>query len=282
MYKPALLLSFLFSLLFACNSQKDFNEIPLDNNISQDTAPLKYELVWSDEFNYLGLPDSNKWSFDTEGNAWGWGNNEAQYYTNRNIENAYVDSDFLHIIAQHKKMTTHDFTSARLRTIHKGDWLFGKIEVKALLPQIAGIWPAIWMLPTDWIYGDWPNSGEIDIMEHVGYMPDSVFCTIHTEAYNHILNTQKSKGAEIPDLDEKFHLYSIEWTKDKIDFFIDSSFVFSFNNEHKTYKEWPFNQKFHLLLNVAVGGNWGGIGGIDTTGFPREMLIDYVRIYQKK
>lgn len=188
------LLSILFILLFACNSKKDFNEEPLDNNITQDTTtnPKEYELVWSDEFNYLGLPDSTKWSFDTEGNAWGWGNNESQYYTNQNSENAFVDSDFLHIVAQQKKMANKDFTSARLRTIHKGDWLFAKVEVRALLPQIAGIWPAIWMLPTDWVYGDWPKSGEIDIMEHVGYMPDSVFCTIHTEAYNHILNTQKS------------------------------------------------------------------------------------------
>ena len=246
------------------------------------TNSEKYELVWSDEFDYTGLPDSTKWSYDTEGNAWGWGNNELQTYTSHHSKNAEVINGKLYLTAIKEDSVSQPYTSARIISKGKGDWLYGRIEVKAKVPGGKGIWPAIWMLPTDWEYGGWPESGEIDIMEHVGYEPDSVYFTVHTEAYNHGIGTQKSQPVYAPDTEHNFHLYSIEWTPKKIDFFLDHDKVFTFKNEGKTSAEWPFDKRFHLLLNVAVGGGWGGKHGVDNSIFPCRMIVDYVRVYQMK
>ena len=145
----------------------------------------EYELVWSDEFDYTGLPNSEKWSYDVGGS--GWGNNELQYYTENRTENARVENGNLIIEARKESYGGNNYTSARLITKSQGDWLYGKIEVRAKLPGGRGAWPAIWMLPTDWAYGGWPSSGEIDIMEYVGYDPGVVHGTVHTESYNHTL-----------------------------------------------------------------------------------------------
>lgn len=243
---------------------------------------VDYELVWADEFNYQGLPDSTKWSWDTAGNAWNWGNNEAQHYTYKRIENSYVDSQYLHIVAIKEKTANKEFSSARLVSREKGDWLYGRMEIRAKLPSGRGIWPAIWMLPTDWEYGDWPHSGEIDIMEHVGYMPDSVFASAHTGAYNHVARTQKTAGQYVKDLYADFHNYSLEWDSTEYRIFVDTTHYFTFKKESDDPEKWPFNRRFHMILNVAVGGNWGAVQGIDSTIYPREMLIDYVRVYQLK
>ncbi|MDI3520684.1 MAG: hypothetical protein PWR04_672 [Anaerophaga sp.] len=239
-----------------------------------------HELVWSDEFDYEGLPDGTKWNYDTIGNSYGWGNNELQYYTVEREENAWVDGEYLTITAIREPWNDFNFTSARLTTKEKGDWLYGRMEIRAKLPGGRGIWPAIWMLPTDWEYGGWPESGEIDIMEHVGYEPDSVYTTVHTGAFNHRQGTQVGDATYVPDCEDEFHVYAIEWNKEKIDFFIDKKKVFTFNNSKKGPREWPFDKRFHLILNVAVGGNWGGLHGVDDSIFPAEMKIDYVRIYQ--
>ncbi|MFN8255310.1 MAG: glycoside hydrolase family 16 protein [Bacteroidales bacterium] len=264
-------------LLFqACNSQTGKN----DNN--SDTLTNHYQLVWSDEFNYTGLPDSTKWSYDIDGNEWNWGNNEYQNYTRARKENAFVDGQYLHIVALQEKWEKKDYTSARLITKGKGDWLYGKFEIRAKVPGGKGIWPAIWMLPTDWQYGDWPKSGEIDIMEHVGYMPDSIFGSVHTETYNHVIGTQKTKGFYLPDCEKEFHNYVLEWDSTDCRIFIDTIQYFQFKNEGNGYKVWPFDKRFHLLLNVAVGGNWGAAGGFDKSIFPCEMQVDYVRVYKKE
>ena len=224
---------------------------------SQESNKLSanWKLVWSDEFNYNGLPDSAKWGYDIGGS--GWGNNELQYYTNADTNNALVHNGLLHLIARKSHKENKACTSARLITKKKGDWTNGKIEVSAKLPSGRGLWPAIWMLPTDWKYGDWPNSGEIDIMEHVGFKKDSVFFSIHTESFNSVIGTQKTKGIKIIDPYNSFHVYAIEWDEQKINFLLDDSLVFSYSNSGKGHKEWPFDQRFHLLLNIAVGGNWG-------------------------
>ncbi len=172
-------------------------------------------------------------------------------------------------------------TNKLLVATGKGDWLYGKVEVRAKVASGRGIWPAIWMLPTDWEYGGWPRSGEIDIMEHVGYEPDSIYTTVHTETFNHIKNTQIGSATYLPDCETDFKVYGIEWDEEKIDFFIDDQKVFTFTNSGKGVDEWPFDQKFHLILNVAVGGNWGGVKGVDNEMFPASMQIDYVRVYQK-
>jgi len=236
-----------------------------------------YELVWSDEFDYTGLPDATKWSYDVGGN--GWGNSELQYYTNARTENARVENGYLTIEAHNETYSSNSYTSARLVTKQKGDWLYGRIEVRAKLPSGLGTWPAIWMLPTDWNYGGWPASGEIDIMEHVGYDPTTIYGTVHTQAYNHTLGTQVGSNTQVPDCESAFHIYAIEWDADKIDFYVDNTKYLTFNNEG-SWEEWPFDKRFHLILNIAVGGSWGGSQGVDPSAFPVSMLVDYVRVYQ--
>lgn len=244
--------------------------------------------IWSDEFNYKGLPDSTKWSYDQgDGCAihpdlCGWGNNELQYYTSNRLKNHRVANGQLILEVHKEDFETRKYTSTRLVSRNKGDWKYGRIEIKAKLPQGKGLWPAIWMLPTYTEYGGWPKSGEIDIMEHVGYNPDSVFGTVHTEAFNHMLGTHVGDQLYIPDAEDEFHVYAIEWTKEKMDFFIDEQNYFTFKNPNKTFAEYPFDKKFYLILNLAVGGNWGGKMGIDDNIFPQKMLVDYVRIYDEK
>ncbi|MBL7699991.1 MAG: glycoside hydrolase family 16 protein [Chitinophagaceae bacterium] len=236
------------------------------------------KLVWSDEFNYAGLPDSTKWSYNTGGH--GWGNHEKQFYTGKRLQNASVKNGVLSITAVKENFEGANYTSARLVTKNKGDWKYGRIEVKAKLPKGRGVWPAIWMLPSDWKYGKWPVSGEIDIMEHVGYLPDSIFGTVHTGAFNHRDKTQKGSDFFAKDVADRFHVYALDWNENKMDFYFDDKMYFTFKNEKESEQEWPFDQRFHLLLNIAVGGDWGGKEGIDDKIFPQKMLVDYVRIYQ--
>ncbi|MCB0526988.1 MAG: glycoside hydrolase family 16 protein [Saprospiraceae bacterium] len=240
-------------------------------------------LVWSDEFDYSGLPDSTKWGYDLGDGCpslCGWGNNEWQYYTARRPENARVENGFLVIEARREKTGTREYSSARLVTKHKGDWRYGRIAVRAKLPAGLGVWPAIWMLSTDWKYGGWPESGEIDIMENVGYMPDSIFGSVHTKRFNHIQGTQTTKGVYDNTLSSAFHEYAIDWDAEKIDFLFDGQPYLQFRNRHEGPDAWPFDQDFHLILNIAVGGNWGGQKGVDSTIWPQKMLIDYVRIFK--
>ena len=245
-------------------------------------TPDKYELVWSDEFDYNGLPDSTKWSYDTVGNSWGWGNRELQYYTVGKMENAEVSKGTLKIKAQKQSCKNFSYTSARLITKYKGDWLYGKFEIRAKLPDGRGLWPAIWMLPTDWEYGGWPQSGEIDIMENVGFDPDTIVSSIHTASFNHKMGTQRNNKIAIPDNRSKFHIYAVKWDESTITCMIDNKVYFTYNKPSDNPNEWPFDKRFHLLLNIAVGGDWGGLFGIDDTAFPARMEVDYVRVYQKK
>jgi beta-glucanase (GH16 family) len=279
MKKIVALVALLLALILmapGCAREGD-PDLPPDNPTSGDKV-----LVWSDEFNVNGLPDASKWSYDTDGNATGWGNNEAQWYTSARIENAEVKDGFLYITAIKESYQDHDYTSARLVTRSKGDWLYGRVEVKAKIPDGRGMWPAIWMLPTDWAYGGWPASGEIDIMENVGYNPYVIVASAHTESYNHKINTQKSATTTVATCYSDFHVYALEWEVTEYRVYVDDNLYFTFKNEGTGYKAWPFDKRFHLLLNVAVGGNWGGAQGIDNTIFPRTMVVDYVRVYQKK
>lgn len=242
------------------------------------TGQSCYDLVWQDEFDYTGKPDPEKWGYDIGGQ--GWGNNELQYYTD-DEKNAYVDNGVLEIKALKERVSSNNYSSARLVSKDKGDWLYGKVVVRAQLPTGRGTWPAIWMLPTDWEYGGWPTSGEIDIMEHVGYDQNKVHGTVHTDAFNHLKGTQKGGSQIVPKASTDFHEYSIEWSEDKIDFFIDGNQYYSFSNTNQGFREWPFDKRFHLIMNIAVGGSWGGAQGVDESIFPQTMKVDYVRVYQK-
>ena len=232
---------------------------------------------FADEFNYVGLPDSTSWSYDIGGS--GWGNNEWQYYTNQ-LKNASVSDGLLTITALKEDKDGRNYTSARIVTKNKVDLLYGRVEVRAKIPAGIGTWPAIWMLPTDWKYGDWPKSGEIDIMEHVGYDQDVIHFSTHCEAYYHWLNNQKTAVTKIENSTTGFHIYRVDWTPDEILGFIDNELIFTNTNEKTGYKAWPFDQRFHLILNIAVGGNWGAVKGVDENAFPASMQIDYVRFYR--
>jgi beta-glucanase (GH16 family) len=246
-------------------------------------AVAGWRLVWADEFEGDGLPDSTRWGYDVGGH--GWGNDELQYYTERRPENARIAAGRLVIEARREPMEGREYTSARLVTKGRGDWLYGRIEARARLPSGRGTWPAIWMLPTEWRYGGWPESGEIDIMEHVGHDPDVVHATVHTAAYNHLEGTQVGAARVVPTARAAFHVYAVEWTPAEIRGYIDGIHYFSFPNERlssaaATHREWPFDQPFHLVLNVAVGGGWGGAEGVDPDIWPQRMEVDYVRVYR--
>jgi beta-glucanase (GH16 family) len=242
-------------------------------------AQEKYSLVWSDEFNYTGLPDSSKWKYDVGGG--GWGNNELEFYTSDRLQNARVEHGNLIIEARKEEYNGMHYTSSRMVTRRKGDWKWGRIEVRAKLPKGLGTWPAIWMLGSTNPL-KWPDDGEIDIMEHVGYDPGVIHASIHCKRFNHVIGTQKTAVVTVPDFSDAFHVYGLEWNADSIDISVDGKKYFSFKNQQYDYAGWPFNQPMYLLLNVAVGGNWGGQKGVDESIFPIQMLVDYVRVYQKK
>lgn len=263
----------IISISFASCSKEDSTTAPTD---SIPEIP-GYTLVWNDEFNKANI-DLSKWEHEVNGD--GGGNNELQFYTALPT-NSFIQDGKLVIKAIQEKYQNRNFTSARLRSKYKGDWLYGRIEAYAKIPTGKGTWPAIWMLSTDWEYGGWPESGEIDIMEHVGYDPNVVHGSIHTLAYNHIIGTQKTAKLSIPTATTAFHKYAIEWFEDHIDFYIDNTKYFTFTNENKGWQYWPFDKRFHLILNLAVGGNWGGAQGIDPAAFPAQMEVDYVRVYKK-
>ena len=231
-------------------------------------------LIFSDEFQYEGAPDSMKWDYDLGDH--GWGNNESQNYTN-SLENACVKNGKLYITA---KKTDSGYTSARLVTRGKFSFQYGRIEVSAKLPRGVGSWPAIWMLPDSINEKGWPLCGEIDIMEHVGKDEDTVVVSLHSKLYNHILGTQKSYSGPLPGVCDNFNTYICQWDEAAIEFYFNSNRVARYEKNSGDTSEagWPFDQPFHLLLNIAVGGNWGG-PVIDDEAMPFVMEIEYVRVY---
>ena len=241
------------------------------------------QLVWSDEFDKDGAPDSTRWDFDLGDGCpdnCGWGNNELQYYTDDSA-NVWIQDGKLIIEARMDSLGGKAFTSSKVVSRQRGDWRYARLEIRAKLPRGKGTWPAIWMLPTDWKYGGWPASGEIDIMEHVGYDPGVIHGTIHTEAYNHMKGTQKEGKITIADAQETFHVYAVDWSQDKMDFLVDGKLYHTVTRDAKDdYKGWPFDQRFYLIMNIAVGGNWGGVQGVDPTIWPQRLEVDYVRVYQ--
>ncbi|WP_237390953.1 family 16 glycosylhydrolase [Chryseobacterium sp. KMC2] len=235
-------------------------------------------LIWNDEFNGKGLPDSLKWNYDTGGG--GFGNEEAQFYTKNRLENVRMEKGNLIIEAKKENWENNKYTSARLLTKGKFAFQYGTIEVRAKLPKGRGTWPAIWMMSEN--MKKWPNDGELDIMEHVGFNQGYVHTSVHTKKYNHIQGTQKTDTLFVKDVSETFHVYKADWTPEKIDVYIDERKFFTYENKEKNYGAWPFDQPYFIILNLAVGGMWGGKEGIDDLVFPQKYYIDYVRVYQNK
>ncbi len=241
------------------------------------TPVSKYKLVWNDEFNGSVL-DTSKWIFEHGTGYHGWGNNELEYYTDR-PENVRVKDGDLVIEARKGNFKGSQYSSARIKTAFKGDWKFGKVEARIKLPVGQGIWPAFWMMPTDNVYGRWPKSGEIDIMEMIGKNPATVYGTVHYGEQTHHQkggNYKISKGI----LHDGFHNYAIQWQPDKIQWLFDGKPYYQVTTDSLKPDLWPFKQRFYIILNLAVGGQWPG-NPDSTTVFPQKMLVDYVRVYQQ-
>jgi beta-glucanase (GH16 family) len=238
------------------------------------------ELVWADEFDGSEV-NREEWIFET--GAGGWGNNELQNYTDG--DNVEVSNGTLKITARQEKPGNDigNFTSTRMRT--KSSWKYGRIEISAKIPANTGngVWPAIWMLSDTFPDIPWPKCGEIDIMEYVSWSEDNVHFTVHSEANNHMKGNHLNSGAiSHPTIDEAFHTYGFSWTPDRIEFFIDDPSVVQYSVDRPdsaNQDNWPFDSPFFLILNIAVGGSWGGEKGIEESAFPSTMEIDFVRIY---
>lgn len=247
-------------------------------------------LIWNDEFNYNGLPNSAKWSYE-EGYI---RNGEVQRYNKENKTNSRVENGHLIIEAHHKptqreqnlwqslfeEQPKDTYTSASLTTKHLPGWSHGRVEVRAKLPQGRGLWPAIWLLGSNIKDVGWPMAGEIDIMEYVGFKPDIIHSAIHTGERNYRKNNHAKSYQRADDLSHDFHVYSVERSLDRIDFYIDEVLHYSYQKEGSSVSYWPFDKPMYLIINLAVGGSWGGQKGIDNSIFPQKFIIDYVRVYE--
>ncbi len=242
-----------------------------------------YRLVWEDNFTGKQI-DPKKWVFQTgDGcpDVCGWGNNERQYYTDK-AENARIENGHLIIEARKEKTGSRSYSSAKLVTKNKADWQHGRIEIRARLPYGRGTWPAFWMLPTvEDRKMKWPYDGEIDIMEHVGFNQGMIYGTIHTGKYNHMIGTHRTDSLFVGDTEKNFHVYALEWTHDSMSWYVDNRLYNKLDRNGEDENAWPFNQfRYHLILNLAVGGNWGGKMGIDDSIWPQRIEVDYIKYYK--
>lgn len=236
-------------------------------------------LIFSDDFDTDGAPDPEKWNFET-----GYiRNGELQYYTPG--QNSVCKDGVLVIEARADSAVIDNevcpITSASLTTKGLKGWKYGYVEVRAKLPASLGTWPAIWMMPCENSYGKWPRSGEIDIMEHVGYNPDKVHFSAHTERFNHMRGTQRTHQIDAPEAVGEFHTYALKWTPDRLTWLYDGKEQYAIDRDADSdWTTWPFDTEFYIILNLAFGGGWGGSEGVDATTLPQRFEIDYVRVFQ--
>lgn len=240
-------------------------------------AAPDWRLIWSDEFDQPGAPDSAKWDYE-HGRV---RNREAQFYTADRRENARVADGQLVITARREDWEGAQFTSASVVSRGRFSFQYGKLEIRAKIPTGRGAWPALWLLGMNQRSVGWPRCGEIDLMENVGYDPDRIHFTVHTGAFNHLKQSGVGRPITVPRPYDNFHAFGLVWTAEKIEFFFDGRKVHEFTNDGKGVDHWPFDQPFYLLMNLAIGGDWGGKKGIDESIFPLEYRIDYVRVWQK-
>lgn len=234
------------------------------------------KLIWSDEFNYKGLPNENDWNFEV-GKA--RANNEPQWYT-KELRNAEVAKGKLTItVLQEDVNGEKRYTSARINTRKKHEFTYGRIEARAKLPQGRGVWPAFWTLG---LTGGWPACGEIDIMEYWGHDPNTLASNVHTKDYNHTKGTGRGGKTQLVDPWKAFHIFAVEWHPDRMDFFVDDNMFWSCKSKGEGPGEWPFDAPQYLILNLALWNNWNGQPGIDDSIFPQKFIIDYVRVYEFK
>lgn len=234
-----------------------------------------YHLTWHDEFDYTGLPDPKKWG-NEEGKV---RNQEMQYYTANRLENSYVKGGMLTIEGRHEPFKGSDYTSSSLITEGKFSFLYGRLEVKAKLPGGSGTWPAIWMMGIDRKAVGWPKCGEIDVMEHVAFQPDKIFGTIHLPSEQGKRDFSKGDHAQCSTCTSAFHVYRLDWSREALKFYLDGHLYFTYVNDGPNRD--VFNRPMYLLLNLAIGGEWGGQKGVDPSVYPQMYEIKYVRVWQK-
>ncbi len=254
----------------ACASTK-----PVDSAF----VPSGYSLVWDDEFDKDGLPDPQKWGFNTFSNTYNVSNGELQYYAKGRKENIFVKDGHLNIVVRKEDMSGspdykgQHYSSAEIETKNIAKWTYGYFEIRAKVPCGAGTWPAIWMVGAN---GRWPAFGEIDIMEHLGKTPGTIYGTIHDGRFPSGMGSH----TQIPDACQNFHLYQMTWTPEEIDIAVDGVRYDTYLNGRNGHDQWPFAEPQYFLLNVAMGGGWAG--PVDDTALPQTFVVDYVRVYQKK
>ena len=268
---------YILAIISLAACKKSSKEQPSNNNPPPPPVVREWQFdatpIWSEEFSTNGRVDASKWSYDIGGN--GWGNSELEYYTD--ALNDSVANGLLYIIARKENYLGRNYTSARIVSKNKGDWTYGRFEIRAKLPRGRGTWPAIWMLPTENAYGTWPKSGEIDIMEHVGFDQNNVHFTLHANSFY----GANGKGGmkNIPDVSDAFHIYRLDWASYGIRGYVDDQMIFEYLKPGPGSDDWPYDKKFHLLMNVAIGGSWGGAQGVDDSIFPVMLVVDYAKVY---
>jgi beta-glucanase (GH16 family) len=254
-------------------------ETPMQNVVPSETPisaaePSGWKLVWQDEFDGLELNPKN-WTFDIGGE--GWGNNELEYYTDQ-PENLYIENGMLVIEARAEKFNQNDYTSARIKTQGLQAWTYGRFEARMKIPAGQGLWPAFWLLGTDIPQNGWPGCGEIDVMENIGKEPLRVHGSAHGQGYSGGNSLSGYLDADSA-LSNDFHIYAVEWDPDRIRWFLDDKEYFSVLAKDVPGK-WAFDHPYFIILNLAIGGNWPGLPD-ETTVFPQQLLVDYVRVYQR-
>ena len=243
-----------------------------------DKETLTYQLVFEDEFEGTEI---NRDYWNVSDTQYGGGNNELQYYSPDNIE---VSNGTLKITALQESKSNRDYTSGKIDSRYGFTFTYGMVEIRAKQPAGTGTWSAAWMMPVTSHYGGWPSSGEIDIVEYVGYDPYKIHSTVHTDIYYHKIGTQKGSAKNVDNLDTEFHVYKMEWLPESITFYVDDELVYKYSpgatQTCPNYKQWPFDRDFYIILNLAIGGDWGGAQGVDDSIFPTVFEIDYVKVYQ--
>lgn len=245
---------------------------------STAARPDEWRLVWHDEFSEAGEPDPEFWNVEVLGP--GTYNRELQAYTRR-PENLRVEDGMLVIEAHPMAGTSSGYTSARINSRNRNNVLGGRVEIRARLPRARGSWAALWFLPVETTgrYG-WPHSGEIDLMEHVGFDPGVIHGSVHTSKYNWPNGNNHTETYRLSSAVTEFHVYALEWTEERLDFFVDDVLFTSYLNEGSGWEAWPFDVPFYLIMNLAVGGEWGGARGVDRDAFPDRLEVDWVRVYE--
>lgn len=261
-----------YSIYVSAYNGNQFISTSITITVWVDSGSSEPGLVWSEEFNYTGSPNSSIWNFET-GNNNGWGNNEVQYYTNRE-SNVRVDGSALIITAKAESQSGFDYTSARITTQDKFDFKYKRVEVRAKLPDAKGTWPAIWLLGANFSSVGWPHCGEIDIMEQTGWDKNTVLGTCHwwDNSGNH--KADYGTTTSVSNVSSEWHIYKLEWTEQNITISVDDDSFYTMN----TNSGMPFNQNFFMILNIAMGGNLGG--DIDSGFTESTMEIDYIRVYE--